>query len=310
MLIEQFLKRVNYSINVGSTNIIKDNYNKDSITSSSIKGTGINLSNNIKSLLNIEEVSIREIIYPKWIIQRIYKKGIYKGIYKNNHHSWEKIPYILKNNKLITSIHTYDENLYILNTTPIKDIDCNISNIDLKSCHYRLGRKENINCKYCKISKLMKNPFSKTNNKSTLPLQIVHTDIIGQFKLRPSFRHKFEAVQKFIEFHKFIKNNTSNYNIKENIINSNFINYFKNNGITFNCSTPGNPQQNYRSLCGSHGYKNNEPLDKTTYKCPIGMLKFLTKTIRSDISFVVLKAARNSENPLIIDYRKIKNILK
>jgi len=40
------------------------------------------------------------------------------------------------------------------------------------------------------------------------------------------------------------------------------------------------------------------------------MLKFLTKTIRSDISFVVLKAARNSENPLIIDYRKIKNILK
>jgi len=33
----------------------------------------------------------------------------------------------------------------------------------------------------------MKNPFSKTNNKSTLPLQIIHTDIIGQFKLMPSF---------------------------------------------------------------------------------------------------------------------------
>jgi len=63
-------------------------------------------------------------------------------------------------------------------------------------------------------------------------------------------KHKYEAVHKLIEFHKLIKN-TYNYNIKEvksnnglGYNNSNFINYFKINGIRFNHFTPGNPQQN------------------------------------------------------------------
>ena len=45
--------------------------------------------------------------------------------------------------------------------------------------------------------------------------------------------------------------NTCNYNVKEvrsdnglEYNNSNFINYLKNNGIIFNHSTPGNPQNN------------------------------------------------------------------
>ena len=66
-------------------------------------------------------------------------------------------------------------------------------------------------------------------------------------------KHKSEAVQKFIEFHKLMKN-TCNYYIKEvrsdnglEYNNSNFINYLKNNGISFYHSTPGNPQQNGRA---------------------------------------------------------------
>jgi len=59
-------------------------------------------------------------------------------------------------------------------------------------------------------------------------------------------------LQKFIEFHKLMKN-TCNYNIKKvrmntglEYNNSNFINYLNNNGITFNHSSPGNPQKNGR----------------------------------------------------------------
>jgi len=39
---------------------------------------------------------------------------------------------IFKNNKIITTIYTNDENLFTLNTSPIKDIDYNINNVDLK----------------------------------------------------------------------------------------------------------------------------------------------------------------------------------
>jgi len=56
--------------------------------------------------------------------------------------------------------------------------------------------------------------------------------------------------------------------------------------------------------------ENNDPYDKTTYKSAIGMLIFLSKATRPDISFAVHKAARNSENPTITDWRKVENILK
>eukprot|EP00833_Pecoramyces_ruminatium_P006475 jgi/Orpsp1_1/1180507/evm.model.c7180000073688.1 len=56
--------------------------------------------------------------------------------------------------------------------------------------------------------------------------------------------------------------------------------------------------------------KNKEPFDKTTYKSAIGMLIYLSKCTRPDIAFAVNKAARNSENPTISDWVKVKDILK
>jgi hypothetical protein len=337
------------------TNCVKDNFNNSSITSRNIRvnkvtteilkeennimednnieswiidsGTGINLSKNIKILSNIEEVANRGITYPNGQSDRIYKKGMYKGMYKNNNFSIGEVFYapniqnnlisthylckkgfklvmdmhnnkerlqIFKNNKLITTVYTNDENLFTLNTSSMKNKDYNINNVDLKLWHARLGhyynqnlqkflennnikeeKNDNINCEDCKISKLKKKPFNKTINKSSSPLQVVHSDIVGPLKPSPSFsgykyyitfiddfsrkcwvyllKHKSEAVQKFIEFHKLMKN-TCNYNVKEvrsdnglEYNNSNFINYLKNNGIIFNHSTPGNPQQNGRA---------------------------------------------------------------
>jgi len=45
-------------------------------------GTGINLFKSIKILSNIEEVTNRGITYPNEQLDRIYKKGMYKGMYK------------------------------------------------------------------------------------------------------------------------------------------------------------------------------------------------------------------------------------
>eukprot|EP00833_Pecoramyces_ruminatium_P001431 jgi/Orpsp1_1/1175463/evm.model.c7180000054002.1 len=56
--------------------------------------------------------------------------------------------------------------------------------------------------------------------------------------------------------------------------------------------------------------ENKEPFDKTTYKSAIGMLIYLSKCTRPDIAFAVNKAARNSENPTVSDWVKVKNILK
>jgi len=56
--------------------------------------------------------------------------------------------------------------------------------------------------------------------------------------------------------------------------------------------------------------ENNVPFDKTTYKSAIGMLIFLSKATRPDISFAEHKVARNSENPIMTDWRKVENILK
>jgi len=56
--------------------------------------------------------------------------------------------------------------------------------------------------------------------------------------------------------------------------------------------------------------ENNKPFDRTVYKSAIGMLIYLSKCTRPDISFSVHKAARNSENPIITDWIKITNILK
>jgi len=41
------------------------------------------------------------------------------------------------------------------------------------------------NCHQCKISKLKKKPFYNTLNKSEIPMELVHTDVIG--KLENSF---------------------------------------------------------------------------------------------------------------------------
>ena len=88
---------------------------------------------------------------------------------------------ILKNNKLITTIYTNDENLFTLNTSSMKDIDYNINNIDLKLWHARIGyvtitvkifikfqktttfmeeKNDNINFEDYKISKLKKKNYS------------------------------------------------------------------------------------------------------------------------------------------------------
>jgi len=56
--------------------------------------------------------------------------------------------------------------------------------------------------------------------------------------------------------------------------------------------------------------ENTKPFDKTVYKSAIGMLIYLSKCTRPDISFAVHKAARNSENPTVSDWIKITHILK
>jgi len=59
-------------------------------------GTGINLSKNTKILSNIEEVSNRGITYPNRQSDRIYKKDMYKRMYKNNYFSIGEVFYALK----------------------------------------------------------------------------------------------------------------------------------------------------------------------------------------------------------------------
>ena len=94
---------------------------------------------------------------------------------------------------------------FTLNTNPVKDIEYNINNIDLKLQHARSGhyynqnlrkllennnkeeRKDNINCEDCKISKFKKKKktFNKTINKSTLLLQTVDIYIVGPLNPEP-----------------------------------------------------------------------------------------------------------------------------
>ncbi|KAG4088256.1 hypothetical protein H8356DRAFT_1342918 [Neocallimastix lanati (nom. inval.)] len=86
-------------------------------------GTGINLFKSIKILSNIEEVTNRGITYPNEQLDRIYKKD----------------SKFIKNNKLNTTVYTNDEYPFTLNISAMKNMDFNISNVDLKLWHARLG---------------------------------------------------------------------------------------------------------------------------------------------------------------------------
>lgn len=56
--------------------------------------------------------------------------------------------------------------------------------------------------------------------------------------------------------------------------------------------------------------KNKTPFDKTIYKSAIGYLIYLSKWIKSDITYSVNKVARKSEEPNILDWKKLINIFR
>jgi len=85
------------------------------------------------------------------------------------------------------------------------------------------------------------------------------------------------------------------------------VNYINNILSRFNVN---NIRKAKTPCTGDNPGENKEPFDKTTYKSALGSLIYLSKCTRPDISYSVNKAARNSENPTVSDWKKVINILK
>jgi len=223
-------------------------------------------------------------------------------IIMDNFNNKERLRIFNKDNKLVANIYADNENLFSFNTKSnyfnqnnhikysnknkeLKSISVNF--IDNNLWHSRLGHFCNVKdiksfvnehtklhnkkeCQQCKISKMKKQPFYSTEDTTTEPFQLVHSDVVG--KLQNSYqgysyyvtflddftrkcwvfllKNKNEVPQKFINFHKLAKN-VYKYNITTlksdngtEYINSTLKDYLNNNGIKFIHSIPGNPQQN------------------------------------------------------------------
>jgi len=85
--------------------------------------------------------------------KKVYKKKSNLQIFKK------------KNNKLITNICTNDQNLFTLNTNPMKGIEYNTNSIDLKLWHARLE----------------KNHSTKQPTRVLYHIQIMHSNIIVNY---------------------------------------------------------------------------------------------------------------------------------
>ena len=201
---------------------------------------------------------------------------------------------IYKNNKLISTLHANDDFLFTLNTHNINNYNLinntNVINFDYDLWHARLGHfnnNKNIqdfvlkhtnlhnkkDCSQCHISKMKKKPFYSSFNKSTHPLQLIHSDVVGKFITSYNgynyyvtflddfsrkcwiylLKNKSDVCNAFIHFHKLMKNTTS-YNIVtlktdngREYDNANLIKYLLDNGIEFIHSLPNCPQQNGRA---------------------------------------------------------------
>ena len=98
-----------------------------------------------------------------------------------------------------------------------------------------------------------------------------------------------------------VENNNKTYSLSQTQFINNILKKFNINN-----------QRVRRTPCVGDNTKseNNQPFDKTKYKSAIGMLIYLSKCTRPDIAFSVNKAARNSENPTVSDWRKVIAILQ
>lgn len=128
-------------------------------------------------------------------------------------------------------------------------------------------------CNACQLGKHLKLPFSKSNNTTLLPFDIIHFDlwtsplpILSGFRYYVLFldelthylwvyplRRKSEVFSKFLHFTAYVKtqfgatikafqcDNGGEYN------NNRFLKHFNNNGITFRFSFPHTSQQNGKS---------------------------------------------------------------
>eukprot|EP00833_Pecoramyces_ruminatium_P003415 jgi/Orpsp1_1/1177447/evm.model.c7180000061473.1 len=183
---------------------------------------------------------------------------------------------IIDKNTIIANIYADKENLFSFDTIPdfINKNDKNDNKIfksnyiDYSLWHSRLGHFNNNkdiekfvyehtsfhnkkDCPQCKISKLKRKPFFKSESFSTQPLELVHTDVVGPLELSYqgfsyyvtflddytrkcwiyNLKNKSEVFNKIIEFHKLVSN-LYNLNIKTfksdngtEYINNNVINY-------------------------------------------------------------------------------------
>ena len=88
-----------------------------------------------KGMYKNNNFSIGEVFYAPNIQNNLIsthylcKKGF--KLVMDMHNNKERLQ-IFKNNKLITTVYTNDENLFTLNTSSMKNKDYNINNVDLK----------------------------------------------------------------------------------------------------------------------------------------------------------------------------------
>eukprot|EP00833_Pecoramyces_ruminatium_P016113 jgi/Orpsp1_1/1190145/evm.model.d7180000076896.1 len=237
-------------------------------------------------------------------------------IFMTNDKGTKKL-FLIKDNEIIKVIHANDENLFTIYTNDLKSKNKKfnykykvhnilVNYIEHDLWHFRLGHFNNPNldkfviehtkdhnkeaCITCKLSKLRRNKFEKSLNKSTRLFELVHTDVVGPLTLsysgytyyvtflddysRKCWVYPIESKKKvyniFTQFYTFIKNQY-NLNIKTlksdnglEYVNSKFNEFISENGINFIHSVPGAHQQNGRA----------ERLNQTLNNCAKSLLNW------------------------------------
>ncbi len=247
--------------------------------------------------------------------------------YKNK----DRLQIFDKDNKIIANIFADEENLFSFDTLN-KNINKNFKTnyIDFSLWHSRLGHfckntdiekfvhdhtisHNSKECPQCKISKLKRKPFYASDNFTTQPFELIHSDVVG--KLQKSFQgfnyyltflddftrkcwiypiiNKSDVTQKFIDFNNLV-NNLYNSKIKTlktdngtEYVNKNLINYLNSKGIELIHSTPGNPQQNGKA----------ERLNQTINNCAKTLLNSVNLPLNFWDSAVICAAKLYNCNP-------------
>lgn len=241
-----------------------------------------------------QESILENVLYVPDLRRNLFSEGAVtrKGyvIMKNNEKAL-----IIKNNIVVMSAHLKGNNLYELDIRTIIQESCNIVQSDIKVWHERLGHlniKEiqnmskngiipmtltgsgNFVCEACQYGKQARNPFKESMRGTTLPGEIVYSDVCGpiaesslsgkryfvlfkdgatSYRHIYFLKHKDEVLECFIKYNAII-NNQFHHNVRilhtdngREFVNEEFKNFLDEKGIVHECTAPYTPQQNGRS---------------------------------------------------------------